>query len=78
MDFHHADVAPLTGALTPAKAGVQFSDGFWIPAFAGMTCAGIRLGIDRWLAGKLRRDLDHRFADQHGNRIQIAGVTLQS
>src|SRR5688572_18978385 len=37
-----------------------------------------RLGIYRRVASKFRWDLDHRFADQNGNRIQIAGVTLQS
>ena len=27
-DFHHADVAPLTGALIPAEAGMQASSAF--------------------------------------------------
>src|SRR3972149_2503139 len=50
MDFHHADVAPLTGALIPAKAGIQFfRSPAWMPA-------GVyperrrRAGMTNWVA----------------------------
>src|SRR5680860_676788 len=36
---------------------------------------GVR--VHWWPPRKLRRDLDHRFADQHRHRIQVAGVALQ-
>ena len=37
-----------------------------------------RLRVHRRAPGELRRELDHRLVDQHGHRVQVAGVRLQA
>ncbi len=60
--------------VIPAQAGIQFV--LWIP---GLRCAapGMTAEGNRRLAGKARRDLDHRLVDQHRHRVEVAGVTFQ-
>ena len=36
------------------------------------------IGMHRWQAGKLRRNLDHRLVDENGDGIEVAGVCLQA
>ena len=37
-----------------------------------------RFRVHRWLAGELRRNLNHCLVDQHRHRIEVAGVALQA
>src|SRR5439155_4562925 len=48
------------------------------PDFAHLLFLLLSIGVHRRLARELRRDLDHRFADENGDGIQVAGIRFES
>lgn len=49
-----------------------------LPLSANQITLSSSLGIDGWLAGKLRRNLDHRLIDHNGDGIQVCRIALEA